>query len=601
MDKVASKDIDKVIYVVVYNALASKRTEAIPLPVDSLSVDSASQYKVEKLQSDMTWSDVSWGLVPNPNYAEVEAAAQFTLHFNASDMPPLGAAIFRISNSLAEESLDSNTAQVARQLKLHVEEDLVVKNGVLKVKFDSTTGVIKSISKQHEGGVSVDITQEYGFYTPFFHDEGSSSQSPITHFNTVDNSLEDDGWLEGYTKPFQNSGAYVFRPSAPDQSLQLVPPKVNPSITIYESDLVTEVHAEFGDWIKQITRITDGKDYVEVEYVVGPVPINDGFGKEVVSRYSTTIANKGIFYTDANGREFMQRKRGDPNVFGYDAEFDPDVEPIAGNYYPVNTAIYIEEEKRSFTILTDRSQGGSSLSDGSIELMIQRRLLHDDARGVGEPLNETDVGITSCPPYGNATREGNGVIVKGTHRLLIGTNGASQARSEMDTVFSQPQVFVASASKDANIPFHQPGLSMLKSSLSENVMVVTYAALDDEKSSFLVRLAHQYGADESDTLSSPAHVNIKDLFPNHDSIAVFEKTLSGNQDRADWEKMRLQWDGGTRDKYDKPALHIVLKPLEIRTFVIKVASQAPSSSCQRGLVSTSAMFCSVLLLFLCFL
>ena len=53
------------------------------------------------------------------------------------------------------------------------------------------------------------------------------------------------------------------------------------------------------------------------------------------------------------------------------------------------------------TILTDRSQGGTSLQDGSIELMVHRRTVKDDSRGVDEPLNETDVGIT---PYPNALR-----------------------------------------------------------------------------------------------------------------------------------------------------------------------------------------------------
>lgn len=46
------------------------------------------------------------------------------------------------------------------------------------------------------------------------------------------------------------------------------------------------------------------------------------------------------------------------------------------------------------TIMNDRSQGGSSLENGSIELMQNRRLLVDDLKSLGEPLNETNVNGT---------------------------------------------------------------------------------------------------------------------------------------------------------------------------------------------------------------
>jgi len=45
-------------------------------------------------------------------------------------------------------------------------------------------------------------------------------------------------------------------------------------------------------------------------------------------------------------------------------------EPIAGNYFPVNSRIYIKNSKTQFTVLTDRSQGGASLENGSLELMV---------------------------------------------------------------------------------------------------------------------------------------------------------------------------------------------------------------------------------------
>lgn len=52
--------------------------------------------------------------------------------------------------------------------------------------------------------------------------------------------------------------------------------------------------------------------------------------------------------------------------------------------------------------MNDRSQGGSSLEEGRIELMQNRRLYYDDERWVGEVLNETDGygdGMAVMAPY----------------------------------------------------------------------------------------------------------------------------------------------------------------------------------------------------------
>ena len=380
-------------------------------------------------------------------------------------------------------------------------------------------------------------------------------------------------------------GAYIFRTS--DTALRMIPPKAT-SVIVRETELVSEVHAKFsvdgGPMINQISRLVKGKNYVEVEYVVSPVPIGDGIGKEIISRFSTSIESRGTFFTDSNGREFLNRRRGDNKLYGT-VNHDPvAIEPVAGNYYPVNAAVFIEDESRSFSVLLDRSQGASSLSDGCIELMIQRRLLHDDARGVAEALNETDVGITPNPPYGNATRLGSGLFIKGTHRLMIGEgmSGASQARSRMDETFSQPHIFVSSAVANENAPFQHAKFSAAGSPLPENVMLVTFASLRED-GVFLIRLAHQYGADENSKYSLPVRVDLSVLFPTRTILSVREKTLSANQDRCDWLRTMLPWNGSTIGEPQRvPAktsyrglevdgTFVEIKPLEILTFEVKVA------------------------------
>lgn len=62
-------------------------------------------------------------------------------------------------------------------------------------------------------------------------------------------------------------------------------------------------------------------------------------------------------------------------------------------------------------MLVDRAQGGTSLKSGSVEIMVHRRTLLDDSRGVAEPLNETIASCRFC--------DSPGLIVRGTHLLAI--------------------------------------------------------------------------------------------------------------------------------------------------------------------------------------
>ena len=62
-------------------------------------------------------------------------------------------------------------------------------------------------------------------------------------------------------------------------------------------------------------------------------------------------------------------------------------------------------------MLTDRAQGGASLASGELEIMVHRRTLVDDWRGVAEPLNETMQGCMNCHSVG--------LIARGKHWLTL--------------------------------------------------------------------------------------------------------------------------------------------------------------------------------------
>ena len=46
-------------------------------------------------------------------------------------------------------------------------------------------------------------------------------------------------------------------------------------------------------------------------FQVGPIPVEDGVGKEVVIVYKTEIESNGTFSTDSNGRQMVRRLRGE--------------------------------------------------------------------------------------------------------------------------------------------------------------------------------------------------------------------------------------------------------------------------------------------------
>ena len=61
------------------------------------------------------------------------------------------------------------------------------------------------------------------------------------------------------------------------------------SLHLVRSAIVSEARIEFCDWASAVVRLWEGSDVVEVEWTVGPVPVADGIGKEVMLRVRTDI------------------------------------------------------------------------------------------------------------------------------------------------------------------------------------------------------------------------------------------------------------------------------------------------------------------------
>lgn len=95
---------------------------------------------------------------------------------------------------------------------------------------------------------------------------------------------------------------------------------------------------------------------------------SDTIGKEIVTRYSSNLNSSEEFYTDCNGREMLKRKRNYRQTWNLKVH-----ERTSSNYYPVTSKISLKDEQKflKLSVLTDRAEGGTSMQDGEIEMMVK--------------------------------------------------------------------------------------------------------------------------------------------------------------------------------------------------------------------------------------
>uniref|UniRef100_A0A8K9VAN3 Lysosomal alpha-mannosidase n=1 Tax=Oncorhynchus mykiss TaxID=8022 RepID=A0A8K9VAN3_ONCMY len=314
------------------------------------------------------------------------------------------------------------------------------------------------------------------------------------------------------SESIQMSGAYIFRPNTSTPFIISKTAKI---------ETLQEVRQWFSPWVSQVVRLYTDSRALELEWTVGPVPIGDDLGKEVISRLDSSINSSGVFYTDSNGREMLQRRKDYRPTWNLRQS-----EPIAGNYYPINSRAYIKDDKDQLTVVTDRSQGGGSIQDGSLEIMLHRRLLYDDVRGVGEPLNE----MSDIYP--------EGLVVRGRHLLSLSppATAADTHRPLAQEVVLQPLITFTDGELHPSTRLEFSGLQAV---LPPAVHLLTVSQWDQD--TVLLRLEHQYQASESKEHSQPVTVNLQ----------VSEKPLpKRGGDPSVWE--------------------VSLKPMEIRTFLLRV-------------------------------
>ncbi|TRY79620.1 hypothetical protein TCAL_12196 [Tigriopus californicus] len=517
----------------VYNPLARAQSRFVRVPVKS----------EEWVVTTETGEEIPCQTVPIPepvlNMPGQKTKALFELVFKADNIPPLGGSFFQATEGVGKSSSRSSK----RILK---EKDIL--------EFDN--GLFTTVISQGKTQLKVEEELIYTFNEKYLWYTGHRG----------DNSNFDK----------RASGAYIFRPDG-EQAEELA---LTGEPIAYEGELVIEIHTTYETWASHVRRIYQGEprfDY-ENEWLVGPVPIEDQVGKEVIYRITVDeIENAGEFVTDSNGRQMMARKRNFRPTFDINM-----TEPVSQNYYPVNSRIGMstKEGKHGLVILNDRSQAGGSIHENELELLLHRRLMDDDDFGVNETLSEEAFEV--------------GLVVRGKNYLLFNhedSNSNVRHRKLGLEIFGTPLMFFKDGDLNAaDVAKQRELFPNLDVSLPQNIHLLTLEPFDlplgpvSDGKTLLVRLEHIFDQEEDTELSQPQAVSLPELLASFGVIeAVEELTLGGNEPWAVAQARRLRWTAEDntqqeqvpqRDhKDDSSAFTYELKPMSIRTFKVTLKGE----------------------------
>jgi alpha-mannosidase len=348
---------DKSVEVALFNSLAQERMEIVLLRVlkpNVKIVDSAGNelpYQINPVFNVTEHNDTQTRRI-------VVSNREFELMFLAK-LPPLSLTVFTVSyqndtrNKIATIYCEDCKDEVKHNesdfnpfdIKPKQSGDIQVENSKMRLLFDGESGFLKSMTKKN-WGKAIQLAIKFGAY--------KSAQF--------------------------HSGAYLFRPESSDPrnaEKDVFESYKDKKIMITTGPIASDVSVIHGAFLAHTVRIfktqthLDTAMYIENDIDFESPPKNRE--TEMFMRFITSIENGDDpeFYSDLNGFQWQPRKK--VQEIG-----------IEGNYFPITTSAFIQDNQMRLTLMTTHAQGAASLEPGQLEVMLDRRTLYDDYRGMGE-------------------------------------------------------------------------------------------------------------------------------------------------------------------------------------------------------------------------
>ncbi|XP_039279296.1 alpha-mannosidase 2 [Nilaparvata lugens] len=275
---------------------------------------------------------------------------KFELMFVA-DLAPLSLNIYTIEHNQGK-NFESRAVVYCKDCKKHTEfnvkntqpGDIQLENHDLKLLIDGRSGFLRAVTHKATGKTTQCSIQFAAYPSAQFH-----------------------------------SGAYLFMPdpNSRETEKEILDEYPNQRIFITSGPVSSELTVIYGNLLMHSIRIyhTQGpyNQGIQIENVIDFEAPPKNRETELFMRVVSDISNGDPpeFYSDLNG--FQMQRRMKVERIG-----------IEGNYFPITTAAYIQDATRRLTLLVNHAQGASSWQPGWLEVMLDRRTLYDDSRGMGE-------------------------------------------------------------------------------------------------------------------------------------------------------------------------------------------------------------------------
>ncbi|XP_038258205.1 alpha-mannosidase 2 isoform X2 [Dermochelys coriacea] len=333
-------------YLLVYNPTEQERFSVVSIYVSSPKVKVLSPSgKPVMVQVSGVWDGTT--TISHEAYQ-----ISFVVH-----LPPLGLGVYQLLEVLSSEMVladyniytnEGNNVQVNPDEVFKIKDmqnsvdDITLENSFMKLWFSGISGLLKKINTK-EDGKNHQIKVEFAWY--------------------------------GTTSNRDKSGAYLFLPDGEAKPYVFTDP---PTIRVTHGRIFSEVTCFFHHLTHTVRLYkVQGLEGESLE-LSNIVDIRGEYNREIAMRISSDVNSQNRFYTDLNGYQIQPRVTMNKL-------------PLQANIYPVTTMAYIQDDGIRLTLHSAQSLGVTSLKNGQLEVIMDRRLMQDDNRGLGQGLQDNKI------------------------------------------------------------------------------------------------------------------------------------------------------------------------------------------------------------------